>query len=358
MSRREDFLAVVGNIKSAYTYYASPQWINYLYTVGSTLVKWLGERRIQLGEQLLTTEGGINLVATTEIKISGIEQYLQVINELSLTYPQSIVDNPTSTKFIFRGIEDKNLSLLPRIFHENVKKLESGDIPNSKYTSWATEKKILRSFITEASTVITGISSSNLIKWAEYAQHYGVPTRFLDWTSNPLTTMYFACCSSCEADPVVWVINLTNYRKLFNKHIDPKSELAVPDNANLLLSGKQGSDYPVIYQPYYVDQRMSAQSSFFMVWGNKKEPLEKLIPRENRMNYSNLNRDGVRRFNILQEQGVLLKLPIHNDRKQQIMRQLDMLGINEKTLFPGLDGIGRYIERKFRFDYDEAVEML
>jgi len=103
---------------------------------------------------------------------------------------------------------------------------------------------------------------------------------------------------------------------------------------------------------------MSAQSSFFMVWGNNKEPLEKLIPRENWMIYSNLNKDGVRRFNILQEQGVLLKLPIYNDQKQQIMRRLDMLGINEKTLFPGLDGIGRYIERKFRFDYDEAVEML
>lgn len=76
------------------------------------------------------------------------------------------------------------------------------------------------------------------------------------------------------------------------------------------------------------------------------------------MIYSNLGKDGVRTFNILQEQGVLLKLPIYNDRKLQIMRQLDVLGINEKTLFPGLDGIGRYIGRKFRFNYDEAVEML
>lgn len=49
LSRREDFLAVVGNIKSAYTYYASPQWINYLYTVGSTLVKWLGESAYSWG---------------------------------------------------------------------------------------------------------------------------------------------------------------------------------------------------------------------------------------------------------------------------------------------------------------------
>jgi len=39
--------------------------------------------------------------------------------------------------------------------------------------------------------------------------------------------------------------------------------------------------------------------------------------------------------------------------QQSILRQFDMMGINEKTLFPGLDGIGRYIEAKYRFDYDE-----
>lgn len=40
------------------------------------------------------------------------------------------------------------------------------------------------------------------------------------------------------------------------------------------------------------------------------------------------------------------------------MKQLDHIGINAKTLFPGLDGIGKYIEMKYRFDYYEAVRML
>ncbi len=49
LSHREDFLAVVGDIKSEDTYYASPEWIQYLNTVGSTLVEWLEEWRIKLG---------------------------------------------------------------------------------------------------------------------------------------------------------------------------------------------------------------------------------------------------------------------------------------------------------------------
>jgi hypothetical protein len=113
----------------------------------------------------------------------------------------------------------------------------------------------------------------------------------------------------------------------------------------LLLSDGIGPDYPVVYLPYYVDQRMSAQSSYFMVWGNRNEPLERLIPEENWMVLSNKTINEERGYGKSQAPGILLKLSIYNDKKLGILRQLDMLGINQKTLFPGLDGIGKYIEK-------------
>ena len=55
-------------------------------------------------------------------------------------------------------------------------------------------------------------------------------------------------------------------------------------------------------------------------------------------------------FTEEQEEKFLFRFLIPKSNKQSIMRQLDHIGINAKTLFPGLGGIGKYIERKYRFD--------
>ena len=75
-----------------------------------------------------------------------------------------------------------------------------------------------------------------------------------------------------------------------------------------------------------------------MVWGKKEEPLDKLIPKS--------ITDSIE----LNENTCLWQFNVPANNKKKILRSLDDIGINEKTLFPGLDGIGRYIENKFRFD--------
>lgn len=286
--------------------------------------------------------------------ISSLGQYLSTIKELKSHYPTNMfVNNPVVDEFLYRGLCDEAYALLPGVFREQTNLVEGKEIKNKTYLSWVREKDLLRSFIQEASAYLP-IPADQLYKWAEYAQHYGVPTRLLDWSTNPLVSLYFACRDKTDKDAVVWLLHRSNYVRFSLKDSKVKDQ-AVYEIINDLINGKSELEYPLLYTPLYVDARMSAQGSYFMVWGTREETLEKMMSSPALWMSLPEEDTGVRMFGKEQHEAALFKFKIHADRKQPLLHELDMVGINEKTLFPGLDGVGRYIERKHRFDYNEAL---
>lgn len=294
-----------------------------------------------------------------DLIINNVCDYLEVIETIRDTYPtDTIINSPVTTHLLFRGISDSTYPLIPGVLRKDITMIENKTIENEKYTAWVAERYILKDFIAEARGYIKDISSDDYYRWSEYAQHYGVPTRYLDWTSNPLVALYFACKNNETKNSCVWLLHLKNYIRFSGfqkiKKKENRLKYTLGEVINQLIMDEEIIDYPIVYKPYYIDNRMSAQSSFFMVWGNKSDSLDALIPPENYMHY-NKQFEPVKVYGKDQEQHVVLKLNINSDRKLPFLRELDMMGINEKTLFPGLDGIGRYLERKYRFDYNEAI---
>lgn len=294
-----------------------------------------------------------------EVKIGSLSEYIECIEKLSSYYPMGIVaENPVANPFLYRGICDTSYELLPSVFRKCIDTECGHKIDNYKYLAWTTEKSLLQSFIHEASGLLS-IPTHDLKLWAEYAQHYGVPTRFLDWTENPLVALYFACKDKTELDGYVWLIHRFNYDGFFCKKANipqNKTDYNIVQNIILdLLNGKSDIEYPLIYTPHYVDARMSAQKSYFMVWGNNEESFESMVNDEKyMMDLPETDDDGERSYGMAQDEQFIFKFFIFADRKQPILHQLNTVGINEKTLFPGLDGIGRYVERQYRFDYNES----
>ena len=302
-----------------------------------------------------------------EKEIKSVAQYLEIIRKLDKAYAKDGgLNNPVSSKFLYRGMAHKSWPLLPGIFREIGTAYEGWEAGTHKYLTFSTEQRILQHFRQEAAAYVTQNRDESDIWWVELAQHYGVPTRFLDWSENPLVALYFACeNNSQEEEAVVWMLNRLNYNR-YIKELDPAYAFIEDEAArrqaisNLIgLPECQGGAcqlsplrLPFLYSPYLFDGRMSAQSSWFMVWGNNMRPFQQMIDEQN---YMKLLDEDCPPCDGDDSDDFLYQFVIPVCAKQQIVRELNMLGINGKSLFPGLDGVGKHIERIYRFDYQKNL---
>lgn len=168
-------------------------------------------------------------------------------------------------------------------------------------------------------------------------QHYGVPTRLLDWTTNLLVAVYFSllhepakCECGSECRPTIWALkpSLLNAR---NPRLEglPESVFATTDKE--LGSWGPGAD-PVTLPPWPVavfgshnTSRILAQQGNFTILGQKVVPLEETVAVASEVTEPTLS-----------------KFALTGDT-DKIKRDLSTLGISEATVFPELAGVARSI---------------
>ena len=151
------------------------------------------------------------------------------------------------------------------------------------------------------------------------ARHHGLPVRLLDWTTNPLVALYWACRFT-EADRVedgaIWVFQRREIIK--DNHVD-------------VFSKKRRKPFAIkgirLVFPFYPTQRMVAQSGVFTIHSDPWIDLRVVRAHD----LASCDNDI--------ESGELLIVP--HEVKQDLIVQLEQLAINERTLFPDLDGIAR-----------------
>lgn len=137
-------------------------------------------------------------------------------------------------------------------------------------------------------------------EWLSIAQHHGMPTRLLDWTTNPLVAAYFACAKQPDEDGAIYLLSQFNSLS----KIDTKKETPFKITKVSL------------FEPVHITKRLTAQNGVFTV---HPFPAEELISSSIQI------------------------LIISASAKRKILNSLETRGIHESSLFPDLDGLARFL---------------
>lgn len=221
----------------------------------------------------------------------------------------SYVEKNYNRNHIFRGLNNLDYSLIPKLGREAyVSKCKTDSIVDELQDM---EEQIMRDFIKMS---IPHMDLRNLSPWDQWTigQHHGLPTRFLDWTENPLIAAYFATENSNNNDVAVYVVDKTQ----FNSNTDD----------DLDVFSLSDEDEVVLYSPSYIHPRIIAQKGLFTVHKNPTIPLD--------------------RIKINNEFCAVDKLIISKDILSSFVNDLDWLGINRSFIYPGLDGLAYHLDSK------------
>lgn len=261
----------------------------------------------------------------TTVELDTLESVIQLIteqeyNERSKRYRSS---------YIYHGLSNSAFKLITSL-QRNCKNLYE-----------ELESPILRNFTKYAVSSDPTLTSS-VWKQMMLGQHHGLPTRLLDWTYSALTALHFAVTETSLAkmdkrDCVVWKIDIKEIHSLLPEEYQ---KMLAEENADIFSvemldriapdTEKYDADMKkramVIIEPPSIDERIINQYSYFSIVPTGMGTVEDFLA---------ANTENT------------VKYVIKKELRWRIRDMLDQLNINERTVYPGLDGLSKWLARHY-----------
>jgi hypothetical protein len=244
----------------------------------------------------------------------------------------------------FRGQQEASWLLttsLDRIAYRETK-TEIGSSGDHIVRPWLEDELLFR-FQQQAPRHLQHLpASSDRGSWLAIMQHYGAPTRFLDWTASPYVGMYFAL----EKEPVkdekcsaLWAIDLDWLQEKGEELVSPLIRTPLPasrdlraQHINQLLEMSSASRGVVLQvDPIMGNDRLASQQGILLSKFFPEAPFFGILMRM--MIHPKLT-----------ERPVIRKLEISCANRISFLRHLHKMNVHRSSLFPGLDGIGQYLK--------------
>ena len=198
------------------------------------------------------------------------------------------------------------------------------------------EKHMLRSFRKYGYADLQGVTS--FWQTAAMAQQFGLPTRLLDWTYSPLVAAHFATedIELYKTDGVIWCADVDK----INKHLPDalherlkkrQTSIFTMDMLDKLGSGYDAlkefsaDPYAIFFEPASTVNRIANQYALFSLTTDPAIAITELPGLED----------------------CFSRILIPSEIKLEICDKLDYINISERMIYPGLDGIAKWITRRY-----------
>jgi hypothetical protein len=183
--------------------------------------------------------------------------------------------------------------------------------------NWQDVEDLLLDDFKRLSAPWISIIPQDRFEWLMLAQHHGLTTVLLDWTTNPLKALFFAVEDPSHDNFDGAVFGYEPHMGWFTstEHL------------------KDCKDDLICFYPKHINQRLVSQEACFVAFNfpEKRKPFKPLT----------VFREGSEDYNALLDQII-----IPATSKNVLRAELALMGITHQTIFPGLDGIATTIRRK------------
>ena len=257
-------------------------------------------------------------LARNDITVSGWSELTERVYE-GAWQPHLRRYRPT---FAFRGVSDVRHDLRTTLARLGA---DSAEL----------ERHILRAFRKYAQRdSAPGDSAWN---WLAVAQHHGAPTRLLDWTWSPYVAMHFATAQDMDRDGVIWCIDFSRTNALLPRALtDVLADEGTPVFTAEMLEQAAATpqdfdalareEFVVFFEPPSIDDRIVNQSALFALKSNPSTGLDRWL---------------------VNHPDVFRRVIIPAALKWEVRDKLDQANVTERVLFPGLDGLSRWLTRYY-----------
>ena len=238
-----------------------------------------------------------------DITISKIGELPDVIVKLREKY-----DGP----LWFRGHGDESWKLVPGYYRSNKN---------------VSEHSLLIKF-RQSATMLVDRPPVDSFEWLFLMQHYGVPTRLLDWTESPLVALYFCVNSEPDKDGAIWILKPSELNKISNIRVKDEDGF-IPSfqdeelksyTIESLRTNNRVQLSPLATIASRNNPRIQAQLGAFTIHHHDQDPIEDLGQRDHAQ-----------------------KILVYSDAKIALKKELEILGFTRFQMFPELASVGDLI---------------